>query len=65
MPPAICSASFDARNASSEPKTLQAAVSSEKSMPPRSTIPAVTITADVERVALGRERGDLALDHLE
>ena len=46
MPPAICSASFAARNASSDAKTLHAAVSSEKSTPPRSTMPAATITAD-------------------
>ena len=42
MPPATCSASFAARFTSSEANTLHAAVSREKSIPPRSTIPAVT-----------------------
>ena len=45
MPPAICIASCAVRLASSEAKTLQHAVSSEKSMPPRSIIAAVTIHA--------------------
>jgi hypothetical protein len=45
MPPAICSASLLARYAASDPNTLQAAVSSEKSTPPRSTIADVSIHA--------------------
>jgi len=44
--PSICSASLAARYASSLAKILHAAVSSEKSTPPRSTIPAVSIHAE-------------------
>ncbi len=46
MPPAICMPSLDARNANSLAYTLHAAVSSEKSIPPRSIIPLVTCTAE-------------------